>query len=139
MSLRTRGDTPPARRRVSWRTGKGNSFVAWNFMQLQIVVAEMLIKPMIGPGGLTRGQAHTEIQDLLDQAATLSPGLAEIAATWRRGAADDTVYAGLLTWTIYEHVDGDDPRRAALEWLEDYAGTMRAAGLTNITIARLPH
>lgn len=107
-------------------------------MQLQIVAADMLIKPMIGPGGLTRNQAHTEIQNILDQAAKLSPGLEEIAATWRRGAADDTVYAGLLTWTIYEHADGDDPRRAALEWLEDYAQTMRAAGLTNITVAQFP-
>jgi hypothetical protein len=62
----------------------------WNFMQLQIVVDDMLIKPMIGPGGLSRDQAHTEIQHLLDQATRLDPALKEIAATWRRGAADDT-------------------------------------------------
>jgi hypothetical protein len=68
--------------------------MAWNFMQLQIVADDMLITPMIGPGGLSRDQAHTEIQHLLDQATTLDPGLEEITATWRRGAADDTVYAG---------------------------------------------
>lgn len=110
-------------------------------MQLQIVVDDMLIKPMIGPGGLDRDQAHAEIQHLLDQASRLDPALKEIAATWRRGAADDTIYAmnGLITWTIYEHTDGDDPRRAALQWLEDFAQTMRAAGLTNIAIAKFPH
>lgn len=135
------GYAPPARWRVSCRTGKGNSFVAWNFMQVQIVVGDMLIKPMIGPGGLNRDQAHAEIQHLLDQASRLSPALEAIAATWRRGAADDTVYAvnGLITWTIYKHTDGDDPRHAALQWLEDYAQTMRAAGLTNIAIAKFTH
>lgn len=122
-----------------FRLREGNP-VAWNFMQLQLVADDMMIRPLIGPGGLTRDEAHAEIQSILDRAGLLDPSIAELARTWRRGAKDDTVYGGggLLTWTIYEHVDGDDPRRAALEWLEDFARTMRSAGLTDVQVARFP-
>ncbi|GGM27308.1 hypothetical protein GCM10011608_10090 [Micromonospora sonchi] len=105
----------------------------WNFMQVEIAAADALIKPMIGPGELDRTQVHAEIQSILDRA----PQLASVAATWRRGAKDDTVYAGPLIWTIYEHPAGEDPRRAALVWLEDLAATMRGAGV-DVQIARLP-
>jgi hypothetical protein len=108
--------------------------MAWNFMQVEIVPADAMARPMIGPGGLTRDEAHAEIQSILDRA----PQLAAIAKTWRRGAADDTVYAGPFTWTIYEHPDGEDPRRAALVWLEDFVETMRSASVSNIQIAELP-
>lgn len=110
----------------------------WNRMQLELVPADLTIRPMIGPGGLTRAQALAEVQELLDRAAATAPAMAQLAETWRRGAKDDTVYAGPLVWTVYEHPDGDDPRVAALAWLEDYASTMRAAGLTNVQVARLP-
>jgi hypothetical protein len=54
----------------------------------------------------------------------------------RRGAKDDTVFAGPFTWALYEY-DGPDPRRGAMEWIEDYAETMRAAGL-NVSVPRIP-
>jgi hypothetical protein len=112
--------------------------MAWNFMQVELVPADMAIKPTIGRGGLTRDQAFTEVQSQLDEAAIMAPALRSIADTWRRGAADDTVYAGSLIWTIYEHPEDEDPRRAALVWLEDFAAKMRSAGLTNVQVAKLP-
>jgi hypothetical protein len=102
-------------------------------MQVELVPEDCQIRPLIGPGGLTREQAAAEIQSILDG----HPVLAEIAATWRGGATDDTVYAGPFTWTIYEHPDGEDPRRGALVWLEDYAQIMRTAGL-DAQVAHLP-
>ncbi|MFE5332580.1 hypothetical protein ACFRCG_40000 [Embleya sp. NPDC056575] len=106
----------------------------WNFMQTELVPDDLMVKPMIGPGGLTREQARAEIQSLLDRTAALAP----IAAKWRQGAADDTVYAGAFTWTIYSHPAGEDPRRAALEWLEDFARILRDAGMKNVAVAKMP-
>jgi hypothetical protein len=103
-------------------------------MQVEIVPADMQARPMIGPGGLSRDQAHAEIQSILDR----TPELATVAAIWRRGAKDDTVALGLFTWTLYEHPEGEDPRRAAMVWLEDSAQTMRDAGAVNIGVAKLP-
>lgn len=102
-------------------------------MQAEILPEDMLVRPMIGPGGLTRAQAHAEVQGLLDRL----PALADTAAIWRRGAKDDTVYRGVLTWAIYEYPDGEDPRRAAIVWLEDYAQIMRGAGV-DVQVAQLP-
>lgn len=93
-------------------------------MQVEIVAADRLLQPMIGPGDMTREQAHTQVQAMLDQ----HPALAPISTTWRRGAKGDTVYAGPLIWCIYEHPAGEDPRRAARAWLEDFAATMRTTG-----------
>lgn len=107
--------------------------MAWNWMQAKVVADDRTLRPMIGPGGLSREEAHREIQQILDQAGA---PLASIAERWRRGAADDTVFAGLLTWCIYGHPDGEDPRVAALAWLEDYAQTMRSTGL-DVQVARL--
>jgi hypothetical protein len=107
--------------------------VPWNHMQVEFAPADHLIRPMIGPGGMTREQAHAEVQGLLDR----HPPLAPAAATWRQGAKDDTVYHGPLIWCIYEHPDGEDPRRAALVWLEDLATTMRSAG-ADVQVARFP-
>lgn len=101
-------------------------------MQVELVAEDLLVRPMIGPGGLTRKQAHAEIQGLLDRA----PALAETAAIWQAGAKDDTVYLGPFTWTIYEY-DGDDPRRGAIVWLDDYAEIVRGAGV-DVQVAQLP-
>ncbi len=105
----------------------------WNFMQVELVPADLQVRPMIGPGELTRERAHTEIQGLLDR----MPQLAETAAIWRRGAEDDTVYYGPFVWTIYQHEAGEDSRKAALVWLEDFAATMRTTGL-DVGVARFP-
>lgn len=105
----------------------------WNHMQIEFVADDHQFRPMIGPGGQTREQAHKEIQGLLDRV----PQLAMVAATWRRGAKDDTVYAGDLIWCIYEHPAGEDPRKAAIVWMEDLAVTMRAAGV-DVQVAKFP-
>lgn len=105
-------------------------------MQVEISAPDMLIRPMIGTGGLAREQAHAEIQGLLDRgvAGGLIPALT--ARTWRDGAKDDTVSLGPIIWTIYEHPDSEDPRKAAMVWLDDLAQTMRGAGV-QVSIARL--
>lgn len=118
---------------VDWSARQESGVSAWNFMQVELRPADMLLTSMVGPGGLSRVEAHAEIRGLLDR----HPALAATAAIWRQGAVDDTVYAGPFTWVIYEHDQGEDPRRAALVWLEDFASTMRAAGL-DVTVAALP-
>lgn len=110
----------------------------WNFMQVELSPKDMLARPMIGPGELTREAAHAEIQGILDRAAADSPAFRETARLWKAGAKDDTVYGGPFVWTIYEHPEGEDPRRAALAWLEDFANIMREAGMTNIQVAAMP-
>lgn len=106
---------------------------AWNFMLIELVADDQLIHPMIGPGELTHHQAHTEIQTLLDA----HPDLAAAAAIWRRGAEDDTVYQGPFICVLYQHPTGQDPRRGAMDWLEDLAATMRTTGL-DIQVAAFP-
>lgn len=103
----------------------------WTYLQVEIVPEDRLLRPMLGPGDLTRSQAHAAVQDILDGV----PGLAPVATQWRAGAKDDTVYAGLLIWTIIEYEA--DRRRAALVWLDDLAATMRSAG-ADVQVARLP-
>ena len=110
---------------------------AWNFMQLEIVPADRLVMPMIGPGGLTRDAALAEIQSILDRMARLSPAFADVATIWRRGAKDDAAFYGPFVWTVYDYPDGEDPRRAALTWIEDYARILRSRGL-NVSVPRLP-
>lgn len=110
----------------------------WNFLQAEIVPDDRMIRPMIGPGSLTRDQAHAEVQALLDRLGAVSPAMRQAATTWKRGARDDTVYAEVFTWTIYQHPDGQDPRQAAHAWLEDWAQTIRAAGIPDVQVARLP-
>lgn len=106
----------------------------WNHMQLEISPADLLIRPMYGPGGYTRKEALAEVQSILDRAAGASPQFRELAAKWKAGAKDDTVFLGLFTWTVYEY-QGEDPLPAAMEWIEDYAQTMRGAGV-NVQVGR---
>jgi hypothetical protein len=109
----------------------------WNFMQLEIVPEDRLIKPMTGPGELTREQARAEVQALLDRSAgELGGQFVQLAARWRAGVKDDTVFLGPFTWTIYEY-KGGGWREGAMEWLKDYAATIRAAGI-NVQTPRLP-
>lgn len=117
--------------------------MAWNWMLTEYQPADRTARPMIGPGGYTRDQAHAEVQATLDRlAATNATGAAvfgQLAETWRAGAREDTVYAELFCWTIYEYPAGEDPRRAAVAWLEDFAERMLATGLVDeITVAQLP-
>lgn len=101
----------------------------WSYLQLEVIPDDRLIQPLVGGGNLTREQARAEVQSILDRAARLRPDLATIAATWRRGARDDTVYAnsGLLVWAILEHQG--DQMAAVRAWIDDYATPLRRAGL----------
>jgi hypothetical protein len=102
-------------------------------MQTELIPDDLLIRPMVGEEiGLDYDQARAKVQDLLDRA----PQLAPVAAAWRKGPKDDTVYAGPFTWTVFAY-EGDDPRSAALAWLEDYAATIRAAGV-DVQVAGWP-
>ena len=100
----------------------------WNWMWLEIRAEDHGVFPTIGEGGLTRAAAHEFIQRQLDEVSAHNPALRDVAARWRRGAQDGTVYAGLNTWVIYEHEEAD-PTKAATVWLDGYAETMRGAGL----------
>ncbi|WP_424936659.1 MULTISPECIES: hypothetical protein [Bacteria] len=107
--------------------------MSWNFMQVEVIPDDRLIRPMIGPGGLTRDQARAEVRSILARFAEIQPAVRSLVTAWEKDA-DDTVYAGPFTWTIYE---AEDPRGGAMEWLEDYADTIRKAGVP-VTIAALP-
>lgn len=103
----------------------------WNWMRLEIRVEDNGIFPTIGEGNMTRADAHEYIQHMLNALAAFNPALRDVASTWKRGARDDTVYAGLNTWTIYEYTD--DPVKGATVWLDDYVQTMHGAGV-NIAV-----
>jgi hypothetical protein len=100
----------------------------WNYMQTELVPQDLLIQSMIGPGHLTRDQAHAEVRSLLQRSAAVHPPFRQLVAAWQRGAKDDTVFGGPFVWAIYDHA-GSDPSAGALEWLEDYATTLRRSGL----------
>lgn len=101
--------------------------MAWNWMRLEIRPEDGGIFPTIGEGNMTRDQAHEHVQHMLNAMAAFNPALGDTAATWKRGATDDTVYAGLNTWTIYEYTD--DATTGATVWLDDYADIMRSTGM----------
>ena len=105
----------------------------WAWLLVWIDLDDWLIHSMVGPAGATREHARAVVQEGLDG----DPSLAPIAAAWRTGQVkDDTVYAGLRTWAIIAH--NGDPELAAWEWIDDYAATMRAAGV-DARIAKRPH
>jgi hypothetical protein len=108
--------------------------VPWNYMQVELVPADNLVRPAIGPGGLSRGEAVAAVQGLLDGGGA---ALARTAATWRAGAKDDTAFYDVFTWCVYEHPEGEDPRKAAVAWLDDFARIMRSAG-ADVMVAKLP-
>lgn len=81
---------------------------------------------------------RAEVQSILDRSAEANAAVfGGAAATWRRGAKDDAVMAGPFVWTIYAYAAGEDPRRAAIAWLEDFAATMRTTGL-DVQVGQLP-
>ena len=100
--------------------------MSWNFLQLEVIPADALVRPMIGPGGLTRAEAHAEILSILTRLAAVQPAAQKLVTQWRAGAKDDTVFAGPFTWAIYEH---DDPMVGAKEWIDGYIAILRGAGV----------
>lgn len=110
----------------------------WNFMMLETVPADLMVRPMIGPGAMTREQAHSEVQALLDRIVGDAPDAKPAAETWRAGAVDDTVGWGPFAWTIYAYPAGEDPRVAAIAWIDDYAETIRNATGLQVGVYQLP-
>jgi hypothetical protein len=109
----------------------------WHYAMLELVPEDALVRPMISPEseGLTREQAHREIQGLLDRLGSQDPGFRELAATWRRGAKDDWVYRGPFSFTIFECA-GSTCAETFQTFLDDYAATMRQAGV-QVAVAQI--
>jgi hypothetical protein len=89
----------------------------WNYLQL-IMGDSPRVEPLIGTGGMTREQAHSQVQDLLGKMADDAPAyFAAAVESWRRGAKDDTVHVrlpnGMVVWALYEYPEGQPPERAA--------------------------
>lgn len=100
--------------------------MSWNHLQLEVIPDDALIRPLIGPGGMSRQKAHREVATILNRFAQVHPPAWALVKAWREGAADDTVYAGPFTWAIYE---ADDTEQGAREWIDGYIATLRAQGL----------
>lgn len=97
----------------------------WNYLQVE--VADTVLHPVVGPGGLSRAEAHAVVRRLLSLFIETAPYADGLVEEWDAGAADDTAYAGALLWAIYE---ADDPLEGAREWVEDLARTLRSSGST---------
>ena len=95
----------------------------WNYLQVE--TAGRLLFPTVGPGGLTREQAHRRIRALLVLHAERAPFAEPLVSAWDAGAADDTVFAGAYLWAIYE---ADDPAAGAREWVDDLARSLSRPG-----------
>ncbi|ALJ19493.1 hypothetical protein [Microbacterium sp. No. 7] len=100
--------------------------MSWNYLQLEIIPDDALVRPLIGPGGMSRQKAHREVAALLTRFAGIHAPAWALVKAWREGAKDDTVYAGPFVWAIYET---DDPQAGAQQWIDDYIATLRAQGV----------
>lgn len=111
---------------------------AWNHMQVELKPEDALLLPLVGAGDMTRDEARAQVQSLLDRATQVRPEFEYLATLWRNDEADDdAVGAGPFIWTIYEYDVAEGPRKAAHEWLSDFAAPMRADGI-DVQISRLP-
>lgn len=75
----------------------------WNHMAVELIAADALIRPEIGPGGYTREQARAQVRGILLRLAAVNPAFMKLVRIW----------------------------------LEDYAATIRRAGV-DVSIAKLP-
>ena len=97
--------------------------MAWNYLQVE--VADRVLHPILGPGGLTRDEAHAFIRTLLERFVEGAPYADGLVEAWNEGAKDDTVYAGPYLWAIYESAE---PVHGAHVWVDDLAATLRGSG-----------
>jgi hypothetical protein len=97
--------------------------VAWNYLQVE--AAGTLLHPVVGPGGMTRAEAHAFVRTLLVRFAETAPFAEALIPAWDDGAPDDTVYAASFIWAIYA---ADDPDAGAREWVDDLARSLRRSG-----------
>ncbi len=106
--------------------------MAWNYMQIELIANEMRLDPMIGPGGLTRDQAHWAVESKLQQIVRERPSVAKLLAEWTADETKNTLSFGRTTWVIYE---ADDPVEGAADWIEEYARTLERTGGLKVSIA----
>lgn len=97
--------------------------MAWNYLQVETI--GLRLHPTVGPGGLTRAEAHATVRRLLVLMAETIPDARDLVRAWDEGAADDTAYIGPYVWCIYE---SDDPVAGARDWVDDLAATLRREG-----------
>jgi hypothetical protein len=97
--------------------------MTWNYLQVE--TTGTVLHPVVGPGGMTRLEAHHRIRALLTLHAETTPSAASLIDAWDAGAEDDTVFAGPYLWAIYE---SEDPAAGAREWVEDLAAGLRRSG-----------
>ncbi|MFG6446245.1 hypothetical protein ACFXQA_13365 [Microbacterium sp. P07] len=95
----------------------------WNYLQVE--TAGRMLHPVLGPGGMTREQAHREVRALLNLHVESTPHASGLLDAWDEGAADDTVFAGPFLWAIYE---ADDTVVGGREWVDDLARGLRRGG-----------
>jgi hypothetical protein len=93
----------------------------WNTLEVDISLDDLLARPVIGAGGFTRDEAHSQIQKILD----VDPRLSRAAEQWRMDV--QRVRVGSRVWTTYEYQV--DLRAAALSLLDDGQRSFRAAGI----------
>lgn len=105
------GDTLAYRRRV------------WNYLQVE--ATGRMLYPTVGPGGMTREQAHGRVRAFLALHAETATYATALVQSWDEGAQDDTVYAGTFLWAIYE---SDDAMAGARDWVDDLARNLRRSG-----------
>lgn len=95
----------------------------WNYLQVE--TAGLRLHPTVGPGGLTRAQAHARVRSLLVLVAETIPDADELICAWDAGVRDDTVSIGPWVWCIYE---AEDEQAGARAWVEDLAARLRRSG-----------
>lgn len=97
--------------------------MGWNYLQVE--TAGRMLHPVVGPGGMTRDEAHRRVRALLTMHVETTPHASGLLAAWDEGADDDTVFAGQFLWAIYE---ADDPVSGGRAWVEDLAEGLRRSG-----------
>lgn len=92
---------------------------AWNYAQIEVTEADMMVRPMIGPGDLTYEKARAEIRSLLTRLAAVAPQAKALVEAWDSGPRDDVVFWGPFTWAVYEH-EPNDPEGGWQVWADDW-------------------
>ena len=94
--------------------------MAWNWIHLDVRPVEADIIPTYGPGGMSREEAHAQVQKKLDQRSAFERKWAEMSAVWKRGAQDDRVHSDTHTFAIFEYPTGGDFVTASQEIVQDH-------------------
>jgi hypothetical protein len=92
----------------------------WNFMMLERVPGDPMVRPTVGPEWVEFEDAHKEIQNILDRLQEVRPDSAHIADLWRGGAKDNIAFFGPFVWVVYAQEGVETPQAGATEWLKGF-------------------